>query len=159
LEVAPPFATLAMERAASEQGKGTELFCKVQNVTPFAGPAQATLMGLPPGVTAPAVEITKDAKEFGFKVNVPKTSPAGNHRNIFCQLVVTQNGEPVVHYLGGTELRIDVPLPPKAEAPKQAAVAKAAPTAPAATKRLTRLEKLRQEQEEREKASKGGESK
>ena len=28
-----------------------------------------------------------------------------------------KDGEPVVHNVGGTELRIDVPLPPKADAP------------------------------------------
>ncbi len=68
-------------------------------------------------------------------------------------------GEPVLHNVGGTELRIDVPLPPKpmtAAAPPppkpmpMAVVAKAPEKPP--EKRLTRLEKLRLEQAEREKA-------
>ena len=66
-----------------------------------------------------------------------------------------QNGEPVVHNLGGTELRIDVPLPPKVAAPPPPppptqVAAKPAPPPPAAPpmKRLSRLEKLRLEQEE-----------
>ena len=35
IEVAAPFVTFAMERTASEQGKDTELFCKVQQVAAF----------------------------------------------------------------------------------------------------------------------------
>jgi hypothetical protein len=158
LEVAPPFVTFAMERAAAEQGKNTEIFCKVQHNTPFEGPAKVVLLGLPNKVTAPEMSITKDTKEFAFKLAIDKTSPAGQHRNLFCQLVVVQNGEAVVHNLGGTELRIDVPLPPKASEPPKpapAVAAKPAQPAPPAEKRLTRLEKLRLEQEERERAAKG----
>ena len=156
VEVAPPYVNLTLERAAAEQGKATEIFCKVQPQTPFSGAAKVQILGLPNKVTAPEVSMTKETKEFGFKVSVDKTSPAGVHRNIFCQLVIVQNGEPVVHNLGSTELRIDVPIPAKAaEAPKAAPAAVAAkPAAAAATaKRLTRLEQLRLEQEEREKAA------
>jgi len=158
IEIAPPFVTFAMERAASEQGKNVEMFCKIQHSRPFAGAAKVRLVGLPNKVTTPEVEVTKDTKEIVFKVTVDKASPAGQHRNIFCQVVVTENGEPILHNVGGTELRIDVPLPPKvAVAPKPPTpMAKPAP-APVAKppeKRLTRLEKLRLEQEEREKAAK-----
>jgi len=162
LEVAPPFVTFALERAAAEQGKETSLFCKVQHTTPFQGAAKVRLVGLPPKVTANEVEITNDTQEFAFKLGIDKTSPPGQHKNLFCQVVVVQNGEPVLHNLGGTELRIDVPLPPKAnEPPKPApapapAAAQPAPAAKPPEKRLTRLEQLRKEQEEREKAAKEG---
>ncbi len=158
IEVAAPFVNFNMERTASEQGKDTELFCKVQQLTPFEGKAKIKLIGLPATVTTPEMEITKDTKEFGFKLTVPKTAPAGQHRNLFCQVVLTHSGESVVANTGYSELRIDVPIPPKAGTP--------APTpTPVATKppepgkppekRLTRLEKLRLEQEEREKAQQG----
>jgi hypothetical protein len=156
LEIAPPFVGFAMEKNAVEQGKEAELFCKIQQNTPFEGAAKVRLVGLPNAVTAPELEITKDTKEFAFKVATVKESPAGTHKNIFCQLVITQNGEPIVHNVGGTELRIDVPIPPKAN-PPAAPVAAAQPAAPApmppAEKRLTRLEKLRLEQAEKEKAA------
>ncbi len=155
LEIAPPFVNFAMDKNAVEQGKETELFCKVTTNTPFDGPAKVRVVGLPNAVAAPEMDITKDTKEFAFKVTTAKESPAGTHKNIFCQLVITQNGEPVVHNVGGTELRIDVPLPPKpaavAAAPAPAVAAPAAPMPPA-EKRLTRLEKLRLEQAEKEKA-------
>ena len=53
IEVAPPFVAFAMERAAVEQGKQTEIFCKIQLNTPFEGPAKVNLLGLPPKVTTP----------------------------------------------------------------------------------------------------------
>jgi hypothetical protein len=155
-EIAPPYVTFAMERAASEQGKNTEIFCKVQHNTPFEGAAKVELLGLPNKVTAPVMEISKDTKEFAFKVTVDKTSPVGQHRNIFCRLVIMQNGAPVLHNLGGTELRIDAPLQAKAPPPAKPAAQVAAAPAKPPEKRLSRLEKLRLEQEDREKASKAG---
>jgi hypothetical protein len=156
LDIAPPFVGFTMEKNAVEQGKETELFCKIQQTTPFEGPARVRLVGLPNAVAAPEVEITKETKEFAFKVTTAKESPAGTHKNIFCQVVITQAGEPIVHNVGGTELRIDVPLPPKPSAPAAAPVAAAQPAPaapmPPAEKRLTRLEKLRLEQAEKEKA-------
>jgi hypothetical protein len=158
LEIAPPFVAFTMERAAAEQGKTTDMFCKVQHNTPFSGPAKVQLVGLPPKVTATEATITKDTKEFAFKLTIDKASPAGQHKNLFCQLVIMQNGEPIVHNVGGSELRIDVPIPAKvAETPKPAqtqVTAKPTDQAKPPEKRLTRLEKLRLEQEEREKAAK-----
>lgn len=157
LEIASPLVALTMDRAAAEQGKSVEMFCKLQILTPFPGSAKVRILGLPTKVTAPELEITKDSKELSFKVEIDKTAPAGQHRNIFCQVQLVQNGEPIVHSAGGTELRIDVPLPPKPNAPAAApkpVVAKPAEPAKPAEKRLSRLEKLRLEQEEREKAAK-----
>jgi hypothetical protein len=157
LEIAAPFVAFAMERAAGEQGKTSDLFCKIQQNTPFSGSAKVKLLGLPPKVTAPDLDITKDTKELSFKLTLDKASPPGQHNNLFCQVMIVQNGEPVLHNVGGTQLRIDVPLPAKANEPAKPApapvAAKPAEPAKPPEKRLTRLEKLRLEQEQREKAS------
>ena len=105
------------------------------------------------------MEITKDTKEFGFKLTVPKIAPAGQHRNLFCQVVLTHQGEPVVANTGYSELRIDVPIPPKAGQPPPTpmpVVVKQPDPAKPPEKRLTRLEKLRLEQQEREKTLQEG---
>src|SRR5205823_8659230 len=98
------------------------------------------LVGLPPKVTTPETMITKDTKEIVFKLALDKTSPPGQHNNIFCQVYLTHNGEMVLHNVGGTQLRIDVPIPPKPnEAPKPVVAAPApAKPADAPMKRLTR---------------------
>jgi hypothetical protein len=146
-EIAPPYLAVNLERAMGEQGKATTLFGKLQVNTPFPDKAKVKLIGLPPKVECPEVEITAESKEISFPLKLDAAAAAGTHKNLFCQIVVTQNGEPVVHNLGSSELRIDVPIAAKAAptaAPKAAA--------PAAEKRLSRLEQLRKEQEEREKA-------
>lgn len=159
MEIAPPFVAFAQDRAAVEQGAKTQLPCKVTVATPFDGEAVARIIGLPAKVTATELKFKPDAKELIFDVTTDKTSPAGKH-GVYIQVEVMKNGEKLYHSVGGNELRIDVPLPPKvAAAPPPAAAPMPAAPAPAAApmpKRLTRLEQLRLEQEEREKAAKAG---
>jgi hypothetical protein len=160
IEIAAPYMGLTLERGAVEQGKDTQMFVKLANTKPFTGAAKMRLIGLPTKVTTVELDITKDTKEIAFPIKVEAAAPVGIHRNLFCQIVVMENGEPVLHNLGGSELRIDAPLPPKKDAPPPAPVAKTPmpmpPPTAAPPKRLTRLEQLRLEQEEREKAAKAG---
>jgi hypothetical protein len=156
IEVAEPYVSIALQRASVEQGQETEIAVEVQVLKELKAPAQVTLVGLPHKVTAEPLQITPETKELVFKVKTAADSPEGNHKNVFCQVTVTENNEPIVHArLGNSELRIDKPLPPKPTAapmPAPAAVA-AAPAAPApappAEKRLTRLEKLRLEAQQK----------
>lgn len=156
LEIAAPFVQVAMERSAVEQGKETQMFCKVTTTTPFPGNARVKLMGVPANTDCPEVEFNKDSKEFAFKITTQKNTPPGIHKNMFCQVIITMNGEPILHNVGSSELRVDLPLPPKPNAPPPPAAA-AKPAAPPPMpnappmKRLTRLEQLRLEQQEREK--------
>ena len=115
-----------------------------------------TLVGLPNKVTTEPATITKDSTDLVFRLKTDPASPAGETKTLFCQVVVTQDGEPIVHNLGFGRLRIDAPLPQKKNAPASAkpAVASATPEAPA--KPLSRLEKLRLESQERAKAAAAG---
>ena len=158
LEIAGPYVQFTIDRAAVEQGKNTEVVCKVNHLRKFSGKATVRLLGLPNKVSAPTMELTPDKKELVFAVKTDKSSPAGRHRNVFCQVIVPENGEQVVHRrVGGTELRIDKPLPkpvkttPKPK-PKKTVVKKATPK-PKPKRRLTRLEKLRLEAKKRAEAN------
>lgn len=149
LEVAEPYIGIALQRSAVEQGQETEIVAEVQVLKELQANAKVELVGLPHKVTSTPMEITKDTKELIFKVTTATDSPAGTHKNIFCQVIVTENEEPITHArVGATELRVDKPLPkpvaaaPKKEEPK--VVQKEAPKPPA-EKRLTRLEQLRLE--------------
>ena len=85
-------------------------------------------------MTAAGLEITKDTKELSFKVTRGQDQPRpGQHKNLFCQVILTQNGEPIVQNIGSTELRIDVPLPKAAAAAKP----QAAPSSRLAANRET----------------------
>jgi len=160
LTVAAPYLTLAYQPASVEQGQETDLVVAVTKAVDFPGEAKVTLIGLPNKVTTDVKAITKESKEIVFRIKTDKLSPAGNHQNLFCQVAVVQDGEPILHNLGSGQLRIDVPLPPKPKpvaAPAPAPVAAAPPPkpvapAPVAEKRLSRLEKLRLEAQEKAKA-------
>jgi hypothetical protein len=162
LTIAERFVTFAFQPISVEQGKETDLVVKVTKNADFLGEAQVTLVGLPNKVTAEPLKMTKDTTELVFHLKTDKVSPAGNHNNLLCQAVVTQEGEPILHNLGTGRLRIDVPLPPKPAAPAPAptpvaaapAQAPAPAPAPPAEKRLSRLEKLRLEAQERARAGK-----
>lgn len=162
LEVAQPFVTFELQRAACEQGQSAQVLCKLTHNTPFEGDATLQLLGLPPKVTTTDLTFNKESQELIFNLKTDPASPVGKH-NLVCQLTITQNGEPIVSRAGNVQFQIDQPLPPP---PNQ--VAKPAPTpqptpqpTPAAQpaakpepppKPLTRLEKLRLAAKERAEA-------
>jgi hypothetical protein len=156
LRIAEMYLNLAFEQAAVEQGKETELVVHLTKQYDFPGAAKIDLIGLPNKAVTTTLEATKDTKDMVFKITTDMTTPAGNHANLFCRVVVTENGEPVIHNIGTAKLRIDVPLPPKKDAPPPPPMPAPMPVAaaPVEPKRLTRLEQLRLEQQEREKAKK-----
>ena len=149
LDVVEPFLAFNFQAAAVEQGQGTDLVIKIEKKKDFDGAAKIELLGLPNEATTEPREITKDSAELVFPVKTTANSPAGRHKTVICRAVITANGEPIQHTLGTGELRIDTPLPPKANepAPMPVAAAAPAPAAPPAEKRLSRLEKLRQEKQ------------
>jgi hypothetical protein len=165
LSVAERYVTFAFQAASVEQGKEVDLGVTVTKLADFPGEAKATLLGLPNMAVAEPRTITKDTKNFTYRIKTDKATPAGNHVNLFCQIIVIQNGEPIVHNLGTGQLRVDVPLPPKpaAVAAKPAPAQPAPPPKPSAAppRPLGRLEKLRLEQKERAAAAaaNAGESK
>jgi hypothetical protein len=111
LKIAAPYVALAYPTAATEPGKSIEYPVAVTVNTPFEGAAKVELVGLPPGVTTTPQEITKDSKEVKFSLTVAADARVGHHKQLTCQVTVIENGEPVVHLIGGGELRVDAPLP------------------------------------------------
>jgi hypothetical protein len=156
LTIAPPYLGLSFQSASVDQGKEVDMAIKVSKNTNFPGEAKVTLVGLPNKVSTDVEKISKDTTELVFHIKTDKVSPAGNHANLFCQVVVTQNGEPIVHNIGTGALRIDVPLPAKPAAPAAVAVAAKPATPPPAepaAKPLSRLEKLRLESKQKTQGS------
>ncbi len=161
LTISPQYVTFGYQAVSVEQGKEIDLPIAITKAIDFEGPATVNLIGLPNKATTTPMTITKDLTSLIFKVKTDLTTPAGNHNQLFCQVVVTQNGEPIVHNLGTGTLRVDVPLPPKpnaAPAPMPMPAAVPPPTPPPTAvppKPLTRLEKLRKETQDRNAAAQG----
>jgi hypothetical protein len=95
----------------------------IEKLAAFTGPAKVELLGLPPGVTTVAQEITPESTEVKFPLTVAQDARVGLHNQLFCQVTVIENGEPVVHLIGTGELRVEAPLPPPQTAQAPAATA------------------------------------
>ena len=138
LEVAPSILNGKIEMAAGERGKPVQVLCKLEQKKPFEGKAQLQLLGLPPNTSAEPKEISAADTEVIFDVTTNDKSPTGQHKTLFCQLTVTQSGEPIQQTLaGGGVIRIDAPAPPK---PNATPVAAATPADAIPANPLSRLE-------------------
>lgn len=110
LTVAKPFLTGHLDRANTIQGQPVAITCHLDQNVPFTGTAHIRLMGLPPKVTAPDVDVTSTEKQAVFNVTTDPTSPAGQHKELFCEVTVVQNGVKLVADTAqGGSLRIDPP--------------------------------------------------
>lgn len=117
LRVAPGHMGLTFPTVAVTQGGDGEYVVPLEQRTPFAGAAKLELLGLPPGVTAPAVEVTSEATEAKFPLTVAADARVGRHRSIMCRVTLTEADEPVVQTVGRGEVRVDPPpQPPQATA-------------------------------------------
>ncbi|MCW1921459.1 PPC domain-containing protein [Luteolibacter arcticus] len=146
LKIAEPYLGMAIDMAATEQGKPTTVLCKVEYPGKFTVNATAELLGLPHGATTQPVSFPHGQAEVHFPVEIAADAAVGKHTAMFCRVTVPENGTTILHQVGqGGTLRIDKPA---ANTPPPQPVAKTedkpAPTAPAA-KPLSRLEQLRQQ--------------
>lgn len=142
LEVADRFVSFDLKRSACDKGQLTEIQCALEHNTPFDGKAKGELLGLPPGVSAEPIEFTKESKGLLFQLKTTKDTPVGNHKSLFCQVTIIQNGEPIVSTAGKIELRVNEPTA-IAKGPVATAKADKAVASPPAAKSLSRLEQLR----------------
>ncbi len=160
LEIADAPLTMELARAACEQGQTAAVHAEISIATPFEGTATATLLGLPAKTSTEPLELTAETEELTFQIVTAEDSPEGQHKNILCQVVIEQNGEPITLTAGTTELQIDKPLPapttPEPAATSEEQPAEAAPETPQA-KPLSRLEKLRQAAAQRKTSGEAGE--
>ena len=150
ISTGPAYLTApTMALTAVEQGKETEMVCKLEHPLPFDGEAEARVIGIPDSIQIEPTKINKDTQEAVFKVKTTDKSPLGKQANLFVQVGVPVPGGIAMHRVGtGSVLRID-PVR-KAPPPKPAAATTVAAAKPAAgpkpvEKRLSRLEQLRQE--------------
>lgn len=149
LNVEEPYVKMKMNMAMVNQGGNGEMVCELENLRPFEGKAKIQVMALPAKATAQEVEVGKDDAQVAIPIVTTAETPVGQHKNMFCTLVVMHNGHPITHRVGmGGVLRVDPkpkePAQPAASAPGKPANVANAP-APAPAKPLSRLEQLRQD--------------
>ena len=107
LDVAEPFLNGSIDLATTEVGKDVTLICELENLQPFDGEAQLTLGSLPHGVTAQPVSIKASDKSVKIPLKVPADVKPGKNKNIFAQVLIMKDGQPIPHQIAsGTTLVI-----------------------------------------------------
>ncbi|MCB1062406.1 MAG: PPC domain-containing protein [Verrucomicrobiae bacterium] len=145
ISVEEPYVGMTMNMATVAQGQPVSMICDLTQLRDFEGEAEVQVLGLPAKAVAPPQKINKGATQVTFPVTTAEDTPVGQHKNLFCTVVITQNGEPISHRVGmGGVFRVD----PKPKEPAKPAAAPAAPKkevakAEAPAKPLSRLEQLR----------------
>ena len=104
-----PFVELAGALSTIRRGGRANVVFAVTAKTPFEGEAQATLLGLPKGVTVsgPPTKITKDSKQIAFEVEATDDALLGPVNGLECELVVKAAGQEIRQRAGKSTLRID----------------------------------------------------
>ncbi len=145
LQIEEPFLNLKLNLTNTIQGQKVDMLATVEKLRDFEGTGDVQLFGLPPRATSSILKVKKETRELHFPIVTAADTPLGNHKNMFCTVVLMKNGEPITHRVGmGGALRVD-PKPKKpvaaAKAPAKKVVKVAAKPKPA--KPLSRLEQLR----------------
>jgi hypothetical protein len=108
LEVAQPFVAGTLVRTFVDQGSEGTMTLKLENKAPFEGKAKVALVGLPQGVTANEIEVTKDDKEVKFTLKAAPDAQVGQHKTVFASFTLEKDGEPMMSTIAsGGILRVD----------------------------------------------------
>ncbi|REJ91124.1 MAG: peptidase, partial [Planctomycetota bacterium] len=111
LTVEEQYVTFTFAQAAVEQAKEAPLLVTVTKRKDFEGEAQVTLLGLPANTTAEPLTMTKDSADLTFLVKAAENAPVSDNQNLFCQVLIPEAGETILHNLGTGRLRVDPPPP------------------------------------------------
>jgi hypothetical protein len=147
LEISDSYFGFTFAKSAGELGQETQVSVALETRVEYGGEAEIQLLGLPANTTTDAEpqKIDKDTERVVFPVTIEDKARPGVYKSLVCRATIMHEGEPIVHTIGSGELRIDKPLPPKADAPKpKTEKPAAAKPAPQPAKQLSRLEQLRQ---------------
>ncbi|MEX0825128.1 MAG: serine protease [Pirellulaceae bacterium] len=146
------FFSFSFQKSAAEQGAESELAVGLEINREFEGEAEVEIVGLPPGVSssAPKQKITPETTQLTFPITIAEDARPGTHKTLNCRASIVSEKGTILETQGTGELRVDKPLPPKADEPEKKEVKKEEPKKPepAKEKPLSRLEQLRKMKQE-----------
>lgn len=156
LKVEPEYRVGTVQQAAATQGQTVQVLVKLERRRDLPAGSRLELHGVPGETKIEPIPLANEAEEVVFNVPTTDKTPPGQHKSLFCSLVIPMNGDEMRQSLaGGGVLRVDKPRPkpqPKQPDPKKPApAAKPEPKKEAPPKPLSRLEQLRLEAEQRAK--------
>jgi len=145
LQIEEPYLNMKLNLTNTIQGQKADMLATMEKLRDFDGTGDVQLFGLPPRSTTSILKVKKESTELHFPIVTAADTPLGNHKNMFCTVVIMKNGEPITHRVGmGGAIRVD-PKPKKPVAAVKAPVKKVVKNEakPKPAKPLSRLEQLR----------------
>ncbi len=109
LEVSEPYLTIDLRRSSVERGKTGEIVGAIKENKALPASAKVTLMRLPKGVTLVGnpPEIKSGDKEVVFEVQASADALLGMYKEIACEVIVVDKGQPIHQQTGSGVLRVD----------------------------------------------------
>ena len=108
-----PWLTAKLGSAQMDQGQAAELPITFTKRVGFEGEVQLELGRVPRGVVAELPAVAADTAEAKISLRASEDAHVGRHRSSYLRIrIVTPDGT-IDHAVGGTEIRVDKPLPPE----------------------------------------------
>jgi hypothetical protein len=111
VEVQQPWVNFEVATVETERGKPVELTVTPTFNAEFAGSFEATLRGLPNGVSAEAQQISHGQGPMVFPLTVTEESKAGKYGPLSVTTTIGVEGGEIPHVSGAGELKLYDPLP------------------------------------------------
>ncbi len=111
LTIAEPYLALQNKPSAVRRGESAQVIWEVQHKKPFAGTAEATLLGLPKGVTVKgALPLPSDAALLVFDISASDEALLGQYKELGCEITFIEKGQTIRQRTGRGILRVDPPV-------------------------------------------------
>jgi hypothetical protein len=109
IEVSEPYLTIDLRRSSVERGKRGEVVGVIKENKPLPAAATVNLLRLPKGVTlvGAAPQIKSGDKEVVFEVQASNDALLGLYKEIACEVIVVDKGQPIHQQTGSGVLRVD----------------------------------------------------
>ena len=109
--VAQPYISLKSNPAAVRRGEKAQVVWNIEHKKPFEGEAEATLLGLPKGVSVVnAPKLKAGDKQLVFEITATSESLLGQYKELSCEITVTERGQQIRQRMGKGVLRVDPAL-------------------------------------------------
>ena len=110
LKIAEPYVELRSQPIAIRRQASGEFTFEVTHKNPFEGDAEATLLGLPKGVTAEPAKLRTGDEKLTFKIQASQEALLGQYSQIGCEITVHEGEQIIRQRSGNGILRVDPAL-------------------------------------------------
>ncbi|WP_395737584.1 serine protease [Prosthecobacter sp.] len=108
LTIAQPYIALKSNPTAVRRGEKAQVVWDIEHKKPFEGEAEATLLGLPKGVSVVnAPRFKPGDKQLIFEIAATSEALLGQYKELSCEITVTERGQQIRQRMGKGILRVD----------------------------------------------------